>query len=108
MSQTGLWLLIIVIGAGTFLMRLSGIQLFGSRDMPAGLKRALRYVPAAVISAIVLPAIIFGGPDPGFNLDNARLLAGIAAAVVAWTTRSVLATLAAGMLSLWLAQWLLQ
>lgn len=106
MSTATIWLLIILIGLGTFLMRFSGIQLLGTRRMPVGLQRTLRYVPAAVISAIVVPAIIYGGPQPGFTLENIRLLAGIIAAVVAWTTRSVLATLSIGMGSLWLAQWL--
>ncbi len=100
-----IWQLIAVIGIGTYLMRLSGIQLFGQRGMPSQLKRALRFVPSAVIAAIVVPAIVYGGPDPGLHLENARLLAGIVAAVVAWTTRSVLATLGIGMGSLWLLQW---
>ncbi|MCC5856812.1 MAG: AzlD domain-containing protein [Ectothiorhodospiraceae bacterium] len=100
-----IWLLILVIGAGTYLMRLSGIQLFGEHGMPPQLKLALRFVPSAVIAAIVVPAIVYGGPEPGLHLENARLLAGIAAAVVAWTTRSVLATLGTGMGSLWLLQW---
>ncbi len=108
MSTLTLWALIVLAGIGTFLMRLSGIQLFGERQMPAALRRPLRFVPAAVISAIVLPAIVYGGPEPGFHLENVRLLAGLIAAVVAWTSRSVLATLGAGMGSLWLLQWLFQ
>lgn len=105
MHEGLMWLLILVIGLGTFLMRLSGIQLFGEHGMPPRLKRALRFVPSAVIAAIVVPAIVYGGPDPGFHLENLRLLAGVLAAVVAWTTRSVLATLGIGMGSLWLLQW---
>ncbi|MCH8505097.1 MAG: AzlD domain-containing protein [Ectothiorhodospiraceae bacterium] len=108
MSTLTLWVLILLAGAGTFLMRLSGIQLFGDRQMPAALKKPLRFVPAAVISAIVLPAIVYGGPEPGFHAENVRLYAGLIAAVVAWTSRSVLATLVAGMVSLWLLQWLFQ
>lgn len=36
-----------------------------------------------------------------------RLYAGLAAALIAWTTRNVLLTIAGGMLALWLLQWLL-
>jgi len=107
MSTTAVWTVIVVIGLGTFLLRLSGIHLLGGGSMPEGLMRALRYVPPAVITAIVVPAIVYGGPDGGFSLHNARLLAGVIAAVVAWTTRSVLATLGLGMGSLWLIEWLL-
>lgn len=106
MSAVVIWGLIIVIGLGTFLLRFSGIQLLGSGSMPDWLARTLRYVPAAVLAAIVVPAIVHGGPDPGFHLENSRLLAGLVAAIVAWTTRSVLATLSVGMASLWLLEWL--
>lgn len=108
MNDTTLWLMILVIGAGTFGFRLSGIQLIRAESMPAPILKALRYVPAAVIAAIVLPAIVYGGPDPGFTLDNTRLAAGAVAAVVAWTTRSVLLTLFTGMATLWLLEWLLR
>ncbi|WP_290647622.1 AzlD domain-containing protein [Aquisalimonas sp.] len=107
MNATTVWVVIVLIGFGTFLLRLSGLQLLGSGTMPDWLARTLRYVPAAVIAAIVVPAIVYGGPDPGFSLENSRLLAGIIAAVVAWSTRSVLATLGVGMGSLWLIDWLM-
>lgn len=106
MSDWSLWLMIAVIGVATFAFRLSGIQLLSEGTMPAPLLRALRYVPAAVIAAIVVPAVVYGGPDPGFNADNTRLFAGVAAAVVAWSSRSVLLTLATGMSALWLLEWL--
>jgi branched-subunit amino acid transport protein len=101
------WTVVAIIGLGTFLFRLSGIQLLGNATMPEPLMRALRYVPAAVIAAIVVPAIVHGGPDGGLHLHNPRLLAGLVAAVVAWTTRSVLLTLGIGMGALWLMQWIL-
>ena len=107
MTTATVWIVIVLIGAGTFVLRLSGIQLLAGGTMPDGLTRALRYVPAAVLAAIVAPAIVHGGPDPGYSLDNIRLFAGLLAAVVAWTTRSVLATLGVGMGSLWLLEWAL-
>lgn len=107
MSSELAWLIVALIGLGTFLFRLSGIQLLGSGSMPGPLMRALRYVPAAVIAAIVVPAIVYGGPEGGFHAGNTRLFAGLAAAVVAWTSHSVLLTLAVGMGSLWLLEWLL-
>ncbi|MCP1675949.1 branched-subunit amino acid transport protein [Natronocella acetinitrilica] len=107
MSMPLVWTLVVVIGVVTFALRLSGILVLGSREMPPLLERALRYVPAAVLAAIVVPAIIHGGPDQGFHAGNSRLFAGLLAAVVAWTTRSVLATLGVGMGSLWLLDWLI-
>lgn len=107
MSELVIWLVIVVIGAGTFLLRFSGLQLLGGRELPTAVTRVLRYVPPAVIAAIVAPAIVFGGPDPGFTPLNPRLLAGLIAAGVAWATRSVLATLGVGMTALWVLDWML-
>jgi branched-subunit amino acid transport protein len=99
-----IWLLLLVIGLGTFALRLSFIHWFGSREMPAWLGRPLRFVPAAVLPALVAPAVIYGGDAPGFSADNPRLLAALVAAVVAWRSRNVLWTLAAGMIALWIIQ----
>ena len=100
-SAPAIWGLMVVIGLGTFVLRLSFIHWFGRRDVPPGLQRALRFVPAAVLSALVLPAIVYSGTDPGLNVHNVRLLAGACAFAVAWTTRSVILTMVAGMGVLW-------
>ncbi|WP_293209726.1 AzlD domain-containing protein [Parvibaculum sp.] len=105
MSQETIWLSLLALGLGTFLLRLSFVELAGRFVIPAGLTKALRFLPAAVLSAIILPAIL--RVEPGalyFGLDNPRLAAGVLAALVAWTTKSVLATLAIGMSTLWLTQ----
>ncbi|HZZ84265.1 MAG TPA: AzlD domain-containing protein [Anaeromyxobacteraceae bacterium] len=95
-------------GLLTFLTRLSFIALLGRIEVPPLLSRALRLVPPAVLSAIILPELVIrhGGLDVSFR--NPRLLAGILAAGVALWTRSVLATIAAGMAALWLLQYLLR
>lgn len=98
MSEAGVWLVIVVAGLGTLLLRLSFILAVGNRGMPDGLRRALRYVPAAVLSALVVPGILLGGTE-AFELP--RLAAGAAAALVAWRVRSTLWVLATGMAVLW-------
>lgn len=103
----GIWLLLAVLGLASFALRLSFIQWFSRRRMPPWLQRSLRFVPPAVLAALVLPAIVYSGPAPGFSLENSRLLAGLLAALVAWRTRNVLWTMAAGMGALWLLEALL-
>jgi branched-subunit amino acid transport protein len=67
--------------------------------VPPRLERALRYVPAAVLAALVVPAVVAADGSPTL-LGNDRLLAGAAAALVAWRTESVLATIVVGMVAL--------
>ncbi|WP_440997170.1 AzlD domain-containing protein [Arhodomonas sp. SL1] len=99
MSDAVIWTIIFAAGLGTFALRLSFIQAVGRRGMPEWLRRPLRYVPAAVLSALVVPGILLGGEAP---FDPARVTAGVVAALVAWRTRGTIYVLAAGMGTLWL------
>jgi branched-subunit amino acid transport protein len=96
-----------VAGVATFATRLSFIALLGRVEVPPFFRRALRYVPPAVLSAIVFTEIFVRDGGRDLTLGNVRLLAGAAAAVVAWRTRNVLLTIAVGMAALWAAQSLL-
>ncbi|MBS63097.1 AzlD domain-containing protein [Salinisphaera sp.] len=101
MADTGVWIVVLAVGALTFALRWSFIALADSLAMPAGVQRALRFVPAAVLAAILLPAIVVDDGRVALSPDNLRLFAGVAAAVVAWRTRNMLYTIATGMLVLW-------
>ncbi|MDZ7839989.1 MAG: AzlD domain-containing protein [Gammaproteobacteria bacterium] len=104
MSNTTLWLTILVIGTGTYLLRLSFIELWKWLRVPPLLMQALNYVPAAVLAALVLPAMLRSGGSIDVSFDNLRLYAGLTALMVAWYARSMLLTLATGMTALWLLQ----
>lgn len=98
-----LWAVIVVVGTLNYLSRLSFIALFARRAMPPLLARALKYVPAAMLMALILPMVIDWKGSPA-DFTTPRVAAAIAAAAVAFLTRSTLKTLAVGMLALWLLQ----
>ena len=77
MNSLSIWLLFIVLAAGTFALRFSFIYLFGKVDMPDWLRRALRFVPASVLAALVFPALIYPNGTLDLTFGNIRLLAGI-------------------------------
>ena len=95
------WSMIIGIGALTFLVRYVPIALLSRMQLPEWLKRALVYVPPAVMTAIIAPALFFVGGAPTIALDAPRLGAATVAVLLAWRTRSVLWTVVLGMLVLW-------
>jgi branched-subunit amino acid transport protein len=102
-----LWGLIGVIGVLTYLIRLSFIALFGYVDeIPSGLERVLRYVPAAVLGALVFPAFVTFDPGTG-GLAADKIIAGGAAGFVAWWRESVLVTMTVGMGTLWLLRFVI-
>ncbi len=97
-----IWLVMLLGGLITFGMRFSLIYLFGRFEVPETIRRALHYVPPAVLSAIVFPELLM--PDGALNLSlaNTRLLAGLIAILVAWFSKNTLVTIIAGMLALFL------
>jgi branched-subunit amino acid transport protein len=107
MSPGYLLLTMAACGLVTFLIRLSFIA--GGRWLAAGpgFSAILRYVPPAVLGALIAPEIFPAGAASLGFADNPRLWAAGVALAVAWATRHVLATIAAGMLALWVLQvWL--
>ena len=105
MTPGAVWLLLLGMAVVAYAFRASFLLLGERMRLPPWLRRALDYVPAAVLAALVLPVFVHPGMAWGAT-DTARLLAGALAAAVAYRTRSVPATLAVGMGALWLALWL--
>ena len=102
------WLTIFAAGLITYATRLSFILLFERIEIPTWLRRTLRFVPAAVLSAIVLPELVYQNGSLAVTPTNPRLLCGIVAILVAWRTKNILLTLISGMVTLWILQALLQ
>ena len=102
-SPALIWLLLGLTATGTWLFRLSFIALLGRvAAIPDLAMRLLRLIPAAVLAAIVAPSLTHA--TGSFNLGTERFLAGMVAAVVAWRTKNVLATIGVGMGVLWALQ----
>jgi len=102
-----IWLVLLLGGLITFGMRFSLIYLFGRFHVPDALRKALHYVPPAVLSAIIFPELFIHDETLNLSLDNYRLIAGLVAILVAWFTKSILITILAGMLALFLLQFFL-
>jgi branched-subunit amino acid transport protein len=99
-----IWLTMILGGLLTYGMRLSFIYLFGRFEIPAAVRRALRFVPPAVLSAIVFPELLMPSGALDVSLGNHRLLAGVIAMLVAAWTKNTLLTILAGMAALLILQ----
>ena len=103
MSDIRIWIAIVLIGIATYGFRLSFIHLFGRIDeVPSRVSRPLRYVPPAVLAALVVPDLVTVRPTLLATVADERLIAGIVAAAMAWRTENVFATIGAGMATLWL------
>jgi branched-subunit amino acid transport protein len=95
-----IWVTIIIVGLLTYGTRLSSIVLLGHKKIPASLSRTLRFVPPAVLSALIFPALLLSSDNQTISLLNERLIAGLIAAIIAWRTKNVMLTIIVGMVVL--------
>jgi branched chain amino acid efflux pump len=91
------WLIILGMMIVTILPRYGVLALLGRVELPKPVFRALKFVPPAVLSAIILPALLLKDDTLYIALDNSYLVAGIFSGVVAWRTRNLLLTIVLGM-----------
>jgi branched-subunit amino acid transport protein len=101
-----LWIVILAMAVLTFYQRASFLLLPERVQLPPLLVRALRYVPAAVLTAIWAPELLLQKGVLSLALDNERLLAGAVAIAVAWRYRVTFGTIVAGLAALHLFDWM--
>jgi branched-subunit amino acid transport protein len=93
--------------AVTFAIRYVLFGLGGRVDLPALIKRALHYVPVAVLTAIIVPMLLLpDGTHWQLSWRNAYLVGGIATGLIAWRWRHLLGPIAGGMAVFLLWRWL--
>lgn len=106
MNTVETWVVIILLGLGTFVLRFSFLGMIGGRPMPEWVLRHLRYTPVAVLPALVAPAVVWPAATGG-ETDPARLLAAVATVAVGLATRNALWSILGGAVTLYGALWLL-
>lgn len=100
-DMTRFWPTVLVIGLGTFLIRYSFILIMDKITLPEAFHRMLRFIPAAVLSALVVPGVLLHKNGVTSFAGWERLIAALIAVGVAWWTRSILWTIVCGMAGLW-------
>ena len=94
-------LLIAGMAIVTYLPRVLPLLLLSSRTLPDIVVRWLELVPPAVLSALLIPALILekdnGVPYLSLSLDNTFLVAALPAVLATWLTKNFFVTIAVGM-----------
>jgi len=81
MSSTAEFILIIGMMAVTFSIRYVLLAFSGRFSLPDSVEKALRYVPPAVLTAIIVPAVLMPGGEWDLTLHNAYLPAAVASII---------------------------
>lgn len=92
----------------TFAIRYSMFLIAGRFEFPASLIKALRYVPPAVLTAIIVPSVLIPtGQGVNLNYTNTYLVGAVVALGVSWLSQNLLLTILLGMGAFWGWQWVL-
>ena len=96
--------LFVVVGMGlvTFIPRWMPLFFLSKRDLPEILVEWLDLIPAAILSALLLPALVISGDPRQFNIFQPELLVAIPTLLFALKTKSLGGTVVVGMILYWL------
>lgn len=99
------WMVVLAMSAATYLSRSVTLAFFPHLPLPRILQRGLPYIPAGVLAALVVPALLAPGGEILLPWTNPNLLAGTVAIVTASRTRSVPLTMLTGVISVVFFRW---
>ena len=96
----GMLLLFLGMAAVTFLPRFLPMALVSRITIPDRAKAFLEYVPVAVLSALVFPAI-FAVDGGGVGIEIRPLLTAIVVGLFAWRVKNLFGSVVLGMVVYW-------
>jgi branched-subunit amino acid transport protein len=99
--MTDYLLLVLGMGAVTYLPRWVPLVLLSRRSLPEWMRQWLEFIPAAVLSALILPALVTAGEPRQLVLFQPALLVSIPTLIFAWKSRSLAGTVIVGMALFW-------
>jgi branched-subunit amino acid transport protein len=76
---------------------------------PPIIERALAFVPVAVLTAIIVPTVLYPGDGQVLDISwrNPALLASLVAVAVSYFSKNLFATIGAGVVAFLILRWLL-
>ena len=90
-------LTIIATGAVVLVIRSAPLLLLGARRLPRHVENALRYLPAAALSALAVQMMVVRDGELGFSLQDVTWWALLPTILVAILTRNIFITVIVGM-----------
>ena len=97
MDQQTLFLALLGMAAVTYVPRVLPLLALARRTLPDAVTRWLGFIPAAVLAAMLLPALTVTDQGFDFSEKNVFLWAALPCFLTGWKTKSAAATVAVGM-----------
>ncbi|PNU18838.1 AzlD domain-containing protein [Geothermobacter hydrogeniphilus] len=107
MSFSAYLLLLLGMGAVTYLPRLLPLLLLSQRQLPRWLVDWLELIPVAILAALLAPSLLIDSHSNSFNLLRPEFWVAVPTFLFAIRSRSLGGTVLVGMGLFWLAEKLL-
>jgi len=104
--QSDVFYIIVGMALVTYFTRFAALALFRFTGVPTWLNRWLKYVPVAILTALIVPSLLLPRGYLDISLNNHYLIAGVVATFVAYKSRNIIATLGLGMLIMFFLKFL--
>ena len=101
MNDRDFLLLILAMGAVTYLPRMIPLVILSQRKLPVWFAEWLELIPAAILSALIAPTLFAHSTPRLFTLGKIELLAALPTLLCAYKTRSLAWTVIVGMACYW-------
>lgn len=101
METNSFILLVLGMGLVSFIPRWVPLFFLSKRQLPGLLIEWLELIPVAILSALLVPALVTSGSPRVFAPLSMEMLVAIPTFVFAWFTKSLGGTLVVGMLLYW-------
>jgi len=101
--KNGIVPILIGMGVVTYLPRWLPLFFLTRRRLPPWLIDWLDFIPAAILSALILPALVTTGEPRELSWVKPDLWIAIPTLIFAWKTKSLAGTVVIGMALYWLA-----
>jgi len=96
------WIIIIISGLITYLLRFSMISLIKKDMLSEKTKIVLSYVPSAVFPAIIFPAVFLNNSGSYVDYNDPKIIAILVAILVGYYSKKIIATILSGLISYWI------
>ena len=94
-------ILVLCMGAVTYLPRMLPLVVLSRRRLPAWFTEWLELIPPAILSALLAPTLFASAEPRLLQLGKPELLAAVPTLLFALKTRSLAGTVIVGMISYW-------
>lgn len=98
MDQKMILLTILGMTLVTYIPRLLPVYFLSSRSLPPLAVAWLRYVPVAVLAAMLFPSVLTQGDQVDLGPSNLFFWAALPTLLVAWRTKSLFGSVVVGMI----------